>query len=94
VNEIVDFDRAVCVHPDVPVILLITANAGELSARMRVGPPPPEVIAAVRWDTGEEEWHVGTHVGGLPPALRRYYEDLSDVDAERRRLDSATPGLP
>lgn len=87
-EEIIDFDRAIRAHPSVPVSLLLSATAGDLSARMRVGWLPPDVLAALGWDTEEGEWHIGTHVGALPPGVRRYFEDLADVDEERTRLDN------
>jgi hypothetical protein len=63
------------------------------------GPPAkPEVFAALRWHTDDGgEWSVGTHIGTLPAAVRRYYDDLTDIDEDlsSRGSDSrghSTPG--
>lgn len=86
-DELADFDRAATAHLQAPVSLLLRATTEELSARMRVGTPPPDVFAALRWHTDHNgEWSIGSHLGTLPVALRRYYDELADVDEDHRRV--------
>jgi hypothetical protein len=92
-DELREFTQAVQAHPQLPVSLLLRTADRTVSARMRVGTPTPEVFAALRWHTDHSgEWSVGTHIGALPAAVRRYYEDLSDIDEEAaNQLDRNGP---
>ncbi|MEW6155194.1 MAG: hypothetical protein AB1673_14600 [Actinomycetota bacterium] len=92
-DELRAFTRAVAAHPQLPISLLLRTADQTISAHMRVGTPPPEVFAALRWHTDDScEWSIGTHIGTLPAAVRHYYNDLTDIDEEANQLDRNGPG--